>query len=216
MGLTKATITNMDSHDRMEVLFNPTEYTVAKQNQWQAHPIVGRNVPRMDFTSGGSKTMTVELFFDVFEQQSGDVRPHVNKLWDLTMINEHNRNRSTRRSRPPLCLFQWGPDWQFKAAVTNLSVRYTLFRQDGTPVRATATVTLQEAEDATQQPRTNPTSGSKPGYRRHEVRPQESLPLIAHEVYGDSTRWRTIAEANDIDDPLAVRPGMVLAIPPLS
>jgi len=216
MGLTKATITNMDTHDRMTVLFNPTEYTVAKQNQWQAHPIVGRNVPRMDFTSGGSKTMTLELFFDVYEQQGGDVRTHVNKLWDLTMINEQNRNRSTRRSRPPLCLFQWGPDWQFKAAVTNLSVRYTLFRQDGTPVRATATVTLQEAEDATNQPRTNPTSGSKPGYRRREVGPHETLPLIAHEVYGDSTRWRTIADENGIDDPMGIKPGMVLSIPPLS
>lgn len=215
MGLTKATITNMDTNDRVEVLFNPTEYTIAKQNQWQAKPIVGRNVPNLEFTSGGSKTMTLELFFDVFEQQSGDVRPHVNKLWDLTMINEKNRNAQTRRSRPPLCLFQWGPDWQFKAAITNLSVRYTLFRQDGTPVRATATITLQEAEDALAQPRTNPTSGSLPGYRRRQVAPNETLPLIAHMEYGDSTRWRAIADANDLDDPHALEPGMVLAIPPL-
>ncbi len=215
MGLTKATITNMDTHDRVEVLFNPTEYTIAKQNQWQSHPIVGRNVPRLDFTSGGSKTMTLELFFDVFEQANGDARTHVNKLWDLTMINEQNRNRSTRRSRPPLCLFQWGPDWQFKAAVTNLSVRYTLFRQDGTPVRATASITLQEAEDATEQPRTNPTSGSKPGYRRRQVGPNETLPNIAHEVYGDSAQWRNIAQANDLDDPMALEAGMILSIPPL-
>jgi nucleoid-associated protein YgaU len=33
---------------------------------------------------------------------------------------------------------------------------------------------------------------------------------------GDSTRWRSIAEANELEDPLALRPGTLLAIPELS
>jgi hypothetical protein len=216
MGLEKATITNLDTQDKIKVLFNPTEYTIAKQNQWQAKPIVGKNVPKMEFTSGGSKTMTFELFLDVFEEDKGDVRTHVNKLWDLTMINEKNKDKKTNRSRPPLCLFQWGPDWQFQAAVTSLSVRYTLFRLDGTPARATASITLQEATDDKDQPKTNPTSGSMPGYRRCQVGVHDTLPLIAHREYGDSTQWRSIAQANDLDDPNAIEAGMVLSIPPLS
>ncbi len=216
MGLTKATITNLDTNERIECLFNPTEYTIAKQNQWQAKPIQGRNVPNLEFTSGGAKTMTMELFFDVFEQRNGDVSTLVNKLWELAMIDEAHRNSTTNRSRPPLCLFHWGPRWEFKAAITNLSVRYTLFRQDGTPVRATASITLEEAEDATVQPGTNPTSGSKPGYRRRQVGARETLPLIAHQEYGDASKWRGIAQANDLDDPMSLEAGMILSIPPLS
>lgn len=215
MGLTKATLTNVDTNDKIECLFNPTEYTIAKANSWQPKPVVGKNVPKLDFTGGGSRVLTVELFFDVYEQSGADVRDHVNKLWKLTMIDERKKNRETKRSRPPLCIFQWGGHWTFKAAITNLSVRYTLFRQDGTPVRAVASVTLQEAEDESEQPGTNPTSFAPPGRRRREVRPHDTLAIIAFEEYGDPGMWRRIAEANAIDDPLGLRPGQVLAIPPV-
>jgi len=33
--------------------------------------------------------------------------------------------------------------------------------------------------------------------------------------YGDSTNWRSIASANAVEDPLALRPGALLSIPRL-
>lgn len=213
MSLTKATLTNLDTGEKIECLFNPTEYTIAKSNSWEAKTVVGKNVPRVDFTGGGARTLSLELFFDVYES-GGDVRNHVNKLWDLSMIDEAQANPATQRSRPPFCLFQWGGNWHFKSVVTSLSVRYTLFRQDGTPVRATANVTLQEAADEKDLPGTNPTSFGEPGYRRREVAPKDTLAMIAFEEYGDSGKWRLIAEANALVDPLDLREGQVLAIPP--
>lgn len=216
MALTKATITNLDTNEKIRCLFNPTEYTIAKSNSWQPKPVVGKNVPKLDFTGGGARTLNVELLFDVFENQGADVRTYVNKLWDLTMIDERQKNPSTERSRPPFCLFQWGGNWHFKAVVTSLSVRYTLFRQDGTPVRAIATVALQEAQDDTDLPGTNPTSYAEPGYRRRVTEPHDTLALIAYQEYGDASKWRTIAEANKIVDPSDLTVGQVLSIPPIS
>jgi nucleoid-associated protein YgaU len=215
MALTKATITNLDTKSKIECLFNPTEYTIAKSNSWEPKPVVGKNVPRLDFAGGGARTLNLELFFDVFEKAGQDVRTHVNQLWDLTMIDEKEKNPATDRSRPPYCLFQWGGTWYFKAVVTSLSVRYTLFRQDGTPVRATASLSLQEAEDETDLPGTNPTSYAEAGHRRRIVEPHDSLPLIAYQEYGDASKWRAIAEANRLSDPSAIKPGQVLAIPPI-
>jgi nucleoid-associated protein YgaU len=97
----------------------------------------------------------------------------------------------------------------------NLSVRYTLFREDGTPVRATAKITLQEAEDEHHTKRQNPTSYSEPGLRFREVLPRDTLAQIAYEEYGDATVWRRIADRNRLDDPLNLRPGQILVIPPL-
>lgn len=216
MGLTRAKIRNIEANEEFECLFNPTEYTIAKTNTWQARPVVGKNVPKLDFTGGGSRTLNMELFLDAFELQEKDVRSHVDKLWRLTMIDESNRSSSSQRSRPPTCLFQWGGSWSFRAVVTSLSVRYTLFMQDGTPVRATATVSLEEASDEADQPGTNPTSYSESGMRRRTVRPKDTLALIAYEEYGDSSKWRHIAEANRLDDPLDIEPGQMLAIPALS
>lgn len=217
MGLTKATIKNEDTKEVIKCLFNPTEYTIAKSNSWTPRKNTGKNVPKMDFTGGGPRTLTLDLFFDVFEEEGGDVRDHIDKLWKLTMVDESLRHQKTKRGRPPLCVFRWGGTWSFKAVVTSLSVRYVLFRQDGTPVRAIANATLQEAKDDKDLPGTNPTSHSvQPGRKRREVRPQDTLALIAHEEYGDSKLWRLIAADNGLEDPLDLKPGQVLSIPPLS
>ena len=45
------------------------------------------------------------------------------------------------------------------------------------------------------------------GLKVHTVTDGDSLPSVAYKNYGDATRWRTIAEANGIDDPLSLRRG---------
>ena len=47
----------------------------------------------------------------------------------------------------------------------------------------------------------------------HRVQPGETLDRISAKYYGDSTRWRQIAAANGITDPLAIRVGSLLSIP---
>jgi LysM repeat protein len=215
MGLTKAWITNEDSQKRIECLFNPTEYTIAKSNEWKQTRVVGKNVPMLTFTGGQSRSLNLELFFDTLES-GDDVRKHLNKLWKLVMIDEKNKNRATNRARPPLCTFHWGPNWSFQAAITSLSVRYTLFREDGTPVRATASVTFQEGRDDEVQAQTNATASEQSGQRVRTVQAKDNLPLIAQQEYGDASQWRPIADANNLDNPRDIKPGQQLVIPPKS
>src|SRR5437016_2716875 len=125
MSLAKATITNLYTKEKLTCLFNPTEYTVAKTNTWQSKPVVGKDVPKLDFTGGGARSMTLELMFDVFEDPQGDVRKHTDKLSKMTLIDQSKKNKKTKKSRPPYVLFEWGENWQFKAAIASLSIRYT-------------------------------------------------------------------------------------------
>jgi nucleoid-associated protein YgaU len=108
----------------------------------------------------------------------------------------------------------------FKAVADSLSVQYTLFRADGSPVRAMAKVSLIQVEKAMDKssgrgtPRsTNPTTRATPGLGSHTIRDGDSLASIAFLHYRDPTRWRAIAEANGIDDPLRLRRGTSLSIP---
>ena len=39
--LAKAFLTNVETGDRIEFLFNPTDYELAKTNQWDAVPVAG-------------------------------------------------------------------------------------------------------------------------------------------------------------------------------
>jgi len=49
--------------------------------------------------------------------------------------------------------------------------------------------------------------------RRYVIQSGDSLASIAQEVYGDPTRWREIARANDLDEPYALTVGESLRIP---
>jgi len=49
--------------------------------------------------------------------------------------------------------------------------------------------------------------------KRQRVRRGDTLSSIAGSLYGDPKKWRPIAEANALDDPLALLPGQLLTIP---
>jgi nucleoid-associated protein YgaU len=114
---------------------------------------------------------------------------------------------------PPWVKFVWG---QFKtvsfyAYVSQISATYTLFDPDGTPLRANCSLTLNEVSGST--PGQNPTSGGRSANHVHRLVAGDSLELLAFREYGDATAWRLIAEANGIDDPVRLRPGVEVLLP---
>lgn len=213
--LAKAFITNVETGERIECLFNPSEYTLSKTNSWAPVSIVGSNVPRTEFTGGNPTQLSLELFFDTYEQRQ-DVRKYTDKIFKLAMIARETVDPTTDRGRPPRCIFNWGKVFSFQAVITSVSVRYTLFMSDGTPVRATMNLTLQECKDAGTQEPQNPTSQGTLGHKVHIVRPGDTIDGIAAREYGDPRAWRFIADNNNLDNPKDLQPGQILVIAPLA
>ena len=213
----KAVIRNLDDGDEqpIEVLFNPNEYTFSKKNTWTKTEVIGKNVPQLKFGGGDSMTLKMQLFFDTYTTGK-DVRETTNRIWKLMNISEKLTDMTNAKGRPPMVEFQWGKTWSFKAVITNISQKFTLFRYDGTPVRATLDVTFWQAKEAGHYPGQNPTTKGSPGYKRRVVKEGDSIDWIAYEEYGDSAMWRFIADTNNLGDPHRLRPGQVLAIAPMS
>jgi LysM repeat protein len=198
----------------IECKFNPKEFTLQKQNNWQRGAVQGQEVPELEFSGGNASTLQMELFFDTYEE-GRDVRDLTNKIWELMAVDESLTDRTTTRGRPPLCQFVWGPMTSFKAVITSVNQNFTMFKSDGTPVRATLSVSFQEAEAPGKYPFQNPTSGGNPGYKTRRVKEGDALDWIAHEEYGDASLWRFIADTNNIDNPKILEPGQTLSIAPL-
>jgi nucleoid-associated protein YgaU len=117
-------------------------------------------------------------------------------------------------SAPQFIEFSWGSVTLPKAAPVSITIRYALFRPNGEPIRAFVDLELAQAEDTNPPGKAqNPTTRAITGLRAHTVRDGDSLPSIAYGAYGDATRWRAIAEANGIDNPLRLRRGSELTIP---
>lgn len=218
-GLMAAALYNkQDTGQIVYCMFNPNEYTLSKQNQWTQTKKKGKNVPGLTFEQGGPQTLRLQLFFDTYtgrDDSSQDVRTHTDKLWQLMMIESDKKNQGSQKSTPPPVVFEWGAGLTFTGVITDMSQKFTLFSRDGVPLRATVDLTLRQWTDEDDFGRQNPTSGGGETHKIRLAQAGERLDWIAFQEYGDAAEWRRIAQANRLTDPLHLRPGQRLLIPPL-
>lgn len=126
------------------------------------------------------------------------------------------RGRGGRASRLPELIFQWGPPmagFTVHVVLSHCTISYTRFNRAGVPIRAKVSLVMVEEPSLLGLLPTNPTSGGEPGRSAHTVTSGECLQSIATQRYGGPRHWRSVARANNIDDPLRVRPGQVVYLP---
>ncbi len=205
----------IEGQDALTCWFNPTDYTVSKANQWSDGRQLSDEFPQREFVGGDPRELRMTLLFDAADTDNDDVAGVTDQLFSMLEV-QPDVESGKKTARPPTVTFSWGQVSSFTAVATSLRVRYTLFDVDGTPLRAVAEVVLTQVEKvvgAGGGARQNPTTSGIAGLRMHTVRDGDSLQSIAYAMYGDHTRWRPIAEANGIDDPLALRRGRTLTVP---
>ncbi|MFC6016059.1 LysM peptidoglycan-binding domain-containing protein [Plantactinospora solaniradicis] len=205
-----------ESGVEIRCLFNPAELTIAKANSWKPSEAKGRNAPEMRFQGGQSGTLSLNLMLDTTDTGT-DVAVHTNALLDLMKVDENlaGSDPQTNSARPPWVKFHWGKLHSFKAIVERMQVKFTYFASDGMPLRAKAELLLRQYHDEEIRPLQNPTSHTPTLHSVHRVVRGETLDRIAASHYADPSRWRLIAEANGVVDPLAVPAGSLLVIPEL-
>jgi hypothetical protein len=192
-------------------MFNPYEYTVSKTNTFSEAPANDSNTPHAELSNSGAQTLRVKLTFDTYETGE-DVTLETNKLWRFMMRTENASGGSNERSETPQVAFEWGV-FKFVSYLTQMTQKFTLFKNDGTPVRATAEVTFTQYTDVNDYPNQNPSSGSGNNERVYRILAGDRLDTIAARVYRDATKWRDIAEYNQISNPRKLQPGQLLRIP---
>lgn len=203
-----------EQNSAITVLFNPNKLVFSKSVNWKKQGAAQRDVPELQFTNAQPRTLNLDLISDTYDTpdvEKKDVRKHTKKLFHLTTVEEHGD-----KHRPPVCRLSWGSVGVFfQGVLERLEQQFTLFMEDGTPVRATSGCTFKEwrtnYDDLNKQ---KPESSDIAKIRI--VKRGETLSGIAAAEYRDPGLWRPIADENDIDDPLSLVPGTVLLIPTLT
>jgi hypothetical protein len=224
--LEKAKIVLADFRENFEIKcqFNPRELTIEKSVTWHVTgeesgqngmTVPGRNAPDLDYGGGNPASFTLDLIFDTTQETESaklDVRRYTNELFKLTMMGAGDKKNG---SEPPHVQFLWGEIMLFMAVVEKVSVSFTHFLPNGTPVRARAKVVfLQEDDEDDVAATTNPTTRTE-ARKTYVVHAGDRLDLIAYQQYGHPAHWRNLAEANQIADPLDIYPGQILIVPEL-
>ncbi|MGB9180932.1 MAG: LysM peptidoglycan-binding domain-containing protein [Pyrinomonadaceae bacterium] len=209
MALVKAQILVEQTGEKINVLFNPEEYTINKDNNLASQAIPGLSGPLLQFVHGNMRTLEMELFFDTYDTPGiakRDVRELTNQVTGLLAINSDLH-------APPVLQVIWA-SLNFRCLLARASQKFIMFVDDGTPVRARLNVTFNEFIDAAREARelNRQTADFSKVY---VVSLGETLSGIAAKVYDNPLLWRPIAMANEIDDPRSIRVGQSLLIPSL-
>ena len=211
-SLNKLSIKNLDNGEEFKVLFNPTEYTFEDSSKWQDQQ-GNRRRPEMQYTGGERKRLSMELFYDTYEAKE-DVRLYTGKLQQLLVVTTDGGNNG---KRPPIVELSWGQaqsnvGFPFKCVLESLKQQFTLFNSDGMPVRAKVSVSFKEYELPKEEQQREPRRSSYPA-QTYTVREGETLSGIAAAVWNDPSKWRVLADANEISNPRVLEPGQALIVP---
>ena len=192
-----------ESKEEIRVLFNPEQYSVSKGNQFAAIAIPGRNNPIIQFIKGDAETLSVELLFDT-HTEDGDAdadEKYFERISKLLRIDP-------ALHAPPVCVFQWGK-LKFKGVIEKIDKKFTMFNKSGNPVRGTVAISFKQYH----QP--EPPLQSPDRTKIRMIKEGDSLWLLSAREYGTPDKWKEIARANNIENPLDVEPGTQVIVPPL-
>lgn len=207
MALMKALIINTDAvvPTLIPVMFNPPEYQLQKSNQFAEIGIPGLGSSLLQFVKGSTQTLTMELFFDTTDT-GVDVRRFTSLVISLTDLNPETH-------APPRLIFFWG-SLIFPCVLESVTQRFDYFNAAGLPLRARLSVTLKSYDSLENLLASIPLQ-SADRTKRRVVKEGDTLQTIAAQEYDDARKWRPIAEANNIDNPLTIKAGQGLIVPVL-
>lgn len=219
MGLRKLTITP-ENGSPIPALFNPEKLTVSRGVQFAEIAIPGLDAPVVQFIRGQSEKVTLELFFDTTDQGTvdpvTDVRSLTSQVYTLMSVRSNTH-------APPRLILTWGAGGQlFNNAgsaspwcvLESVSQEFNLFSPEGVPLRAKLNCTFRDAWTIDEQLAQTPRESSD-RTKVVQVKQGQTLSEIAYQNYDDPDQWRPIAEANNLNNPRLLTPGMMLTIPSL-
>ncbi|HEV2360670.1 MAG TPA: hypothetical protein VGS21_03100 [Acidimicrobiales bacterium] len=194
---------------RVTFMYNPKEFSIKKSAQWERKPARGAKTAAMpEFKGADPATCTVEVFLDGYEL-GADVSADIQTL--QSCCAPLDSSLSSKTPSPPWVIFGWGSTVHLTALVKSVDTKITMFGSDGTPLRATCTVSMEEISPTPAGQ--NPTSGSRRPVRSVLLVEGDTLQSVSYREYGKADWWRAVAVANGIDDPMRLRPGTRLLVP---
>jgi hypothetical protein len=200
------------------VYMNPEKYSHSYRVCYNNVQAQGASGPSYTFNQIGSETVEFELVFD-----GTGVLP--SKIPGVLPFTDDGIAKQIERFKFLVFTFQgpihspyylklsWGK-LLFQCRLSQLSFNYTLFKPDGTPLRARAhAVFIGFNDEATLALKANKTSPDLS--HALTVRAGDTLPLMCFNTYGSSVYYLEVARVNRLSDFRNLVVGTELLFPPL-
>lgn len=209
----EADLTLLGIGPEMEVFLNPKAVKITRSAVIKTDESTGtQNPPETRATQGKPMSLDIgTLIFDTYESRESVRSKYIEWFEHLVKMDPETHVQ-------PAVRFIWGEwgnmalaDDEYVFYVEEMAVNYTMFLPNGTPVRAEMTLKLKQAHPVSKQKEKKSPDHAK----LYTVRRGDTLQAIATLEYDDPSEWRRIADLNSITDPMNVKPGSKLLVPPI-
>ena len=212
--LSKFEITYKDA-DSKDVSFifqyNPSSLSISKSVEWKGLSVSGEDKQKKQFASGNAKTLTVsDILFDTTVMGEKSVYSNfIVHLEQMTLVQDFKEDGI----RPPILTISWGDgNYFFESVLTKLDYDFSMFSKKGVPIRASVSLTFEEIETDS----SSSTTVTAQSVKTYTVKSNDTLQSIAKSQLNSESKWKLIATANGIDNPMDLTTGTTLTIPTLS
>jgi hypothetical protein len=202
------TFQETDLLEEWTVLFNPSEFTLTRANEFNQQATQGRSRPKTSFGKGLPDQLSLTLFFDGtgVVGEAGPITESIHRFLSLS------RYRGTEHH--PAYIRVWWGRLDFRGVLKSAAVTFTLFNRAGEPLRARVAASFEEVISG-EELRAEESSSSPNLLQVWHVTEGDRLDQIAFETYGDARYWRAVAEVNRLENPRRLVPGETLLLPPV-
>lgn len=212
---------NTDFIKDFEAMFNPSSFSQEYQIQYGKHQGLNSTNQKVDYARSKPRQLKLKLILDgtgvhemgIFQlKQPETVSDRVKKFLDLTF------HMNGKIHEPNFLKIEWGGKEDggliFSCRLSRVTVSYTRFDRDGSPLRAELDVTLLSDEDVKK--RMAKENKSSPDLTHHRiVKSGDTLPLLSKQIYGSSLYYFRVAQVNNLNDFRNLTLGQSLFFPPL-
>jgi len=232
-ALQKLTIGTYESSDyekrikngAFKAFINPTGFSMTYKTKLNTDQPQGNSKPNMGYIASHAPDLQLEFLFDgtgVTEANSGikiinvikgksfakkAVTDQINDFYKATGELEGSIHK------PYNVILNWG-NFEFKGVLSELTIEYKLFDNEGQPLRAIGKATFSESTSPKLAAATEGKNSPDLTHKR-TVKDGDTLPLMTEKIYGDSKYYLEVAKVNGLINFRQLIPGQELFFPPL-
>jgi hypothetical protein len=156
MSVTKATLINVEhrhkkeNNENIEFMFNPAMISFSRSMSIEASKGARTNRGNNQASFKHPNPYTVQIaniILDTYESRTS-VLDEIKKFKNgVQFVNPSDSSgKKGENQRPPIYLLTWGATSYLQCFIKTLNFKLTLFLSDGTPVRATVDLTLEQVD----------------------------------------------------------------------
>ena len=199
-----------DKVDSISVPVNPARFSRKLNIKYNEEQEQGTHGSNPSFNKTPAEEIQLEFLFD----GTGVINGKKNVREEVAGFKEAVYNFDGEIHRPKFLKLLWG-ELSFNCVLKELKIDYTLFKPDGTALRAILSATFMEVVEEELRAKKMRTSSPDLTHIRY-VKEGDTLPLMTYRIYGNAALYIQVARFNGISNFRNLQPNMRIVFPPLN